>query len=685
MSMLENALGAYTLRVGVAERVLAPVLTPVAVPSPFPQASGGPPGFMNMLRNAAASDKLVPSLRPIPSGTSYAASEQQHAGIIAAALEWLPFMRQQAESGRPLAIAEYDNLKKLSLQKGGGPGWDVRPDGYVRRGIPTHLPSLQAFMHELFEGADNPIAYIPGPVARHTNQGGPAFVPGSSPVSDVTMILHKLWADECGSAEAYARAYERVSAHTGGPREPCGMTLSRTGPLAKPVPVYVRSASGLIHLGEAQGYFCRRRIVVGEPMTTYFLMDDFYRFVMTYLLASRFTVATLSLETIEDQVAAALSSVTSASPERQYMEGNDGILNDDISAFDESVPAELQQSIADELASRARGNPKLLTSINNWLAAERMPVAGPAWDTAHDYVLYPSDGMTHSGLRPTAAMGTIINGYRCTYCATQALDMTPSQAAAWVLRSGEVRGLGDDTLIITPRRVNRDRWEAASLEVGFTSKLLPGATFLRRYFTTAGSTPLAGRFLQQTPYNESSPRTEALEALGGLTRLSHTGPENPYLQTSWDIVRAANPDTYLTRFAHPSAALTLLTDRAFIDVVLADAVAGDNPFFLAKLAASVEPSSPAGRAFAWLLRALGRNFDGTVDLAGIRVAAPKGAVERELARIAVTERLSSYVAPSWLTEAVGLLTSATHPSTPPASDRPAARQIKLLGQGASHG
>jgi len=421
-------------------------------------------------------------------------------------------------------------------------------------------------------------------IRRHTSQGSPNWS-----TSDLSMIGHFALARATGTVSNYVKHHAAIAHIVGAPEDPVATTLSRSGPIGKHVAVYVKMGGATYYVGTAAGRAPRRRAVLGAPMTTAFLMQPLYERVIGYLLGTRCASATRSLTDIERSVADAL---------RRF--GELSAWNDDLGGFDQSVSWQAQDGLRDAMLEVW---PDLADAIEAWHFSERMGVIAPGLGTEKAWI-YPSKGMTHSGVLLTSAAGTLINLMRIVYCAVDQGWFGSFEAAAeWALYSGELLVLGDDTLIITKRAMNAERWASASGDIGFKSKILRGAMYLRRMFTATGSMPLAARILQQTAYNEHNPRTPALELLGAWARTLEA-ERNPHFPEVWHALRTHGDG--LGRFLSVADLRAHVASEDFKAQVLEDATTGDNPWLLQREAVDDVGASPAQRKLAWLSEALGR-------------------------------------------------------------------------------
>jgi hypothetical protein len=588
--LLTPALSHYTIPVALVDPEVVSSAPEYA--DEFPHGMAGdnaPSGLNEILTRADAASSLTPSFGKVGKrGTSWTNGPcLDH--LKRAALEKLEELRILAAAGNGLAIAEVDNLSKLTLQSGGYPGWHVMPHGYVRRLDTVRRDIVRLIVRALPSGE-----YTPGPIKRGTNKGGPSF--GKS---DEDMVANALIAHGCGNdPDAFAQQYWEITGDHGGPREPVGSTLFRKGPLAKHSPCWIWHGDKRAMVGTARGKAPRQRVVIGVFNASFYMSADLYIVLMAGLTRTQAVTATLSLEDIQRRIGAALR----AAPD-------EGVFNDDISSFDQSVPAELQDAFEAEFIQRW---PEHARAIRAWKQAERAPVVAPALRRPYDYVLYPSEGMTHSGNRNTATMGSLYNLYRAALCATeQNWNMNARQAVDWALFSGELTVLGDDTLLaLKPARAasfSQERWQEASAHAGFTSKILPGPVFLRRWFKRDDTCHgLASRFVQQTAFNEHTPSTRLLELVGVGARALECA-DNPHFGWAWNALRSA-PESPLEPFATADDLAGYLSTPLVRARIQAEASEKENAFSLSRMAYGEDISSPKARLLMQLTALVGREL-----------------------------------------------------------------------------
>lgn len=579
MTELDTVMRDYTEKVSMADRLVKGLERPTPVNAPGQPETRLPIPLSMTLR--FADEGLIPRINEARGKTSWMASDKRDT-IFQSAASLLDRLRMSALDEDPLALAEADNLGKLTVQIGGNPGWHVMPQGYVKRTEGPWLDLARALIAAMT--AERP--YVKGAVRRGTNHGSPSW-----DKSDLDILGHAALAAASKDWDTYLSNHALIASETGAPFTPSCTILSRSGPLAKAVAVYGKVEGKMCLLGEAQGTACRKRAVLGVPLTTYFLIKPMYEALMGRLLATQFASVTLPIGEITARIVGRLRQGALA-------------LNDDISGFDQNVPAEAQDALEQALIEAF---PALERSIRAWRETERLDVISPGLKDGQDAWRYTSDGTTHSGVLPTSAIGTCINGMRCMWGALgQGWVSDLKSAARWLVSSREIMLLGDDTqlLLDQSRKMDRDRWRVSSEELGFTAKLLPGAVYLRRCFTVRGGTALASRVLQQTAFNEHPTTDPTLEQLGLWSRT--VGIENNvWFQDVWKTLKDTGPDWLREKESIYDLRREVETPE-FAARVKEAAETGNNPFLLAREAIDDVRASPAWGKIDYITRALGR-------------------------------------------------------------------------------
>lgn len=209
------------------------------------------------------------------------------------------------------------------------------------------------------------------------------------------------------------------------------------------------------------------------------------------------------------------------------------IWSEDASGFDQSIPGEAIRAVTDydvEL-SKWLGRPEAFTRslAATYEAVHSMGVLGPRVRQGEAARLWARDGRAVvSGLSLTTAidtwvrLGSVVQVYAWT--------VGTSLDNAWDgLRSGRwgVLIYGDDAVVAVPPGTSTAAWQANMAQLGFTTKLEAGATFLMRWYgygRSAGSFEAYGfasnmfnNSVNRETQNEA--KTETIAALGIAARL----------------------------------------------------------------------------------------------------------------------------------------------------------------------
>jgi len=258
------------------------------------------------------------------------------------------------------------------------------------------------------------------------------------------------------------------------------------------------------------------------------------------------------------------------------------------------------------------------SQVDLWLGAQQMPIlSGPIHSNARAYLYHrPHGGVTTSGVITTTNDGTFINLGRVIICTAAACGWTvPDAFRRLKEQQWDARIWGDDTVLTVPTVFDEDRYREESLRIGYTSSLIPGATFLMRYydFTKRAVYPLASRVLQQTFWNEKGGRSEAIELLGLYSRT--TGFEsNPHQHMIWEMLGEEAPIMKKWNIHNRMSIERLLADPGFRATLSQDVRA--NPRFLSDLIGRAERHPEERDLLAWLSHILGPTSldSGTMDV-----------------------------------------------------------------------
>jgi hypothetical protein len=210
----------------------------------------------------------------------------------------------------------------------------------------------------------------------------------------------------------------------------------------------------------------------------------------------------------------------------------------DISGYDLSVPAGLQEAVATLWKEIW---PDLTLEIDYWIASERLPLVTPSWSLADAWcAVNTAFGGTRTGLKLTSEIGTFIAVWAVLYSlAKQGVDIT-----SWPLAdSFKSIHQGDDVGISSNHELDRAAFTAAFAEFNLKCELVEGDGFLSRHHVGGQSLPIASRVIQQTMSNEheqKGKRAVGILYLGFMARSEGVDLLPPRLQSQvWSVIRHA--------------------------------------------------------------------------------------------------------------------------------------------------
>jgi hypothetical protein len=192
-------------------------------------------------------------------------------------------------------------------------------------------------------------------------------------------------------------------------------------------------------------------------------------------------------------------------------------VSDDISGYDQSVSDKHQRELANLIWARLISG-DFSSFKNSW---KDLPLLGPPLQLGQEAFVYIKRGMTPSGDLTTALDGTLINAARVLHCAARAMGTTARMAREAWGSSWCAFIQGDDTILgFKSDAFDVAQYEAASAELGYDTKVVPGVVFLMNLIepTTGTWAPLASRVFQQTVFNEYGGRHPAVELFAFIAR-----------------------------------------------------------------------------------------------------------------------------------------------------------------------
>lgn len=531
----------YSRRIGVQPRSWRAGIVPRVTP-PGRHVDDAGPRAGRTLRRSRAPEELEPRPSALPRGSSWCASDGELLQRIAQAEFWRSYVSAAPRS--TLTEVEGELAAKLTLQKGAASGWDVFPDGLgLGGGAPLNeaMEILGKYIRETFPHLTAVWTAVP----RGTNSGCPTYS-----TSDLDKLFHALLGRQLTDWESALTVYRQYAGQFEAISEPHAIMFSRSGPVSKPVAIFDWVGDVFTEVAQGTSVVPRRRAVFGVPA-----------FINHALLghANAIKYAVMRLPwTAHPNELAVLGDIEHIV---EHIGADATVISDDISGFDLSVRRSHQEALARHIYARYWP----AETVDLWLGAQGMGVLGGPLKAGKRGFLYSRGahkGVTTSGIITTSLDGTLINLARVITAMAYARRESVADAFdALVNRKWSVRVWGDDTVIIADGRLDVQRYEEGSAAIGYTSKIVQGATFLMKHYDLHARAvyPLMTRVMQQTFWNERGGRTEEIELLGLYART--TGAQaNPLWPQLWPLVCAHAPP--LARYG--------VTDRLSLRRVIAD-------------------------------------------------------------------------------------------------------------------
>jgi len=252
-------------------------IRPTYVAEGAPTLVGAPPGedVPSLGRSAKrqlerlSDDKLLyPTADGLPKGSSFTEGW-------AAVERWLAVAEELqavlAMSDHPWAHLEADQARKICLQRGGAPGWNLLADGLVHtQEVESMKEGFSAVAELLGNYAADPPSYR---YKQGTNHGWPDRLSTTT-----SFVLHALWARavEGLDPDAFLNLGMALADRLDESETPFGaQMLTRTGPSAKQQPMLMPGSVGIMQFGTMLGRSPRRRIVYGMPTAGNMLQLEF--------------------------------------------------------------------------------------------------------------------------------------------------------------------------------------------------------------------------------------------------------------------------------------------------------------------------------------------------------------------------------------------------------------------------
>jgi hypothetical protein len=437
-----------------------------------------------------------------------------------------------------LIAAEYDQLKKFGPQVGFGPGWAIVPEKVQKQPQVRRIDArVWRYIGELVNPTISKYIDAPRPVKEGTNHGFPSW--RSSRVDHVAHFsiaaeimlhdtpqhedqilqhLHGLFDDRLVGDELHV---------------PLTM-LSRTGPLAKPLPFYEFQGGRIFEAGESLGHFPRRRQVRAVPT---FWNETIRSWALATIdamkngsIAGAFTWKHKSRGETALQIAEARRACMRS--------GKAFIYSDDASNFDDSVHYIHLKDMYDMLAwpDGPKRRAMRMTSA---------PILGAPLFSGEDAFLYSRKGTVASGTITTTLEGSLIN-FASVVEAVAASSGWGIEKTIQFHQSGRwfVKIQGDDVLLVLPQDIDFDTYRATSNELGFTKNIEKFPIFLQTWYNNVTDFHnLAGRAIMMSMSRERRAAGPATELFGMAIRME-LALGDPMLGEFWAAFQPLCPLLY---------------------------------------------------------------------------------------------------------------------------------------------
>lgn len=381
----------------------------------------------------------------------------------------------------PILTKEVDEMARFTVQKGQIPAsylMDLAPKPI---NVPASWRDIARRVLQLYTEATTMPTVAPSPAM--TNPGYPVGQAGMAGKLAATVLgTFKTVPELHDSAVAVASRFNLPAASAN-----AFFLNFRQGPLKKEIAYMVHQGAGLWRPTAYLTHACSRgRQVFMSPFASTIRLRELLRFCQG---ARQILPGTWHTPIADQRIVDAMYQRMA----HRY-EG-------DISGYDQSVTRDLQIALAEEWIAAA---PHMKQDIEAWLYYEGRPVIGPnlVWG-GRGATLMTSRGVTHSGLRLTAEVGTLIT--LITLFHAMRSQGVADPVTAWLDGTFLLLVQGDDILLATNRALDEDAWQHSWDELGFKCTLLHGVSFLRKHRLPGVSLVNAGRILQQTLANEHEP------------------------------------------------------------------------------------------------------------------------------------------------------------------------------------
>lgn len=473
----------------------------------------------------------------------------------------------------PIGVGEYDRLRTFTAEIGYRPHWMLITPSSSNTFVDPRLVDEMVITLKTMRADLNA-----DPTPARSNAGWPTFQP-----QEWGKIIGACLQHEDGSADEFNTWASLPEEATLG----FGLS-SRTGPVFKFEPQFVREGVNLVARTETRGCYCRRRHVYMGSASFIIALEPFAAALKEWRLRVPGLWHT-GLTTYERWL-----SYTQRNPR--------GVVTreGDLSAYDLSLSSVLFDAVV-TAAKRAGVPSRLMQSIEAWRYAESRPIITPQVIAA-PRVVHRQGGL-RSGLLTTSGMGTFLNWHIALIALENCGFSNPRRS----IMTGEILLFmqGDDTLYAGPP-IDADVFNSTYDEMGLKMSLIDGRRFLMRNFTPHGEYGLASRMIQRTLFNEHASGGDdyGIIARIGLAARWGNGPIDSYS----NIVREAISFTRLSETGTidgPSAERWLTRNAGLVQSFLKSRASES---YIERIRRDA-PYSPASALILRMLIAKGVNID----------------------------------------------------------------------------
>lgn len=191
----------------------------------------------------------------------------------------------------------------------------------------------------------------------------------------------------------------------------------------------------------------------------------------------------------------------------------------DLSGYDRSVSRSVQLHLV--AAKLAKFNQR----IYDWYHSEQLPLILPSEDRSYA-TLMSKAGQTSTGLLLTSDIGTYVNTGLVLLGIYKACKCVNWQQLIGIINEHmDIFILGDDTFICSDIEINAELYNKANAEIGFTSELGPGNSFLSKHMSNDGWHAIESRVRQNSICPEYPEADPIISIIGLAARLDNPVPE----------------------------------------------------------------------------------------------------------------------------------------------------------------